>query len=120
MSAPIGRPGLRSPSRQADIFPRAAPGNPQGPAPVLRRPGFGVAGSPWLGLAGGLAWGLTLMRRDRWRGIVGYTAESSASPRRRGPGGARSKGATNDQVTDPAESTEPPPDAAAGAGRCPR
>src|SRR5712671_7263162 len=89
MSAPIGRPGLRSPSRQADMFPLAAPGNPQGPAPVPRRPGFGVAGSPWLGLAGGLAWGLTLMRRDRWRGIVGYTAESSASPRRRaraGPG----------------------------------
>ena len=30
-----------------------------------RPPGFGVAGSPWLGLAGGLAWGLALMRGDR-------------------------------------------------------
>ena len=42
-----------------------------GPASVPRRPGFGVPGSLWLGLAGGLAWGLALMRRDRWRGIVG-------------------------------------------------
>jgi hypothetical protein len=51
-----------------------------------RPPGFGVAGSPWLGLAGGLARGLALMQRDRWRGIVGYAAESSASPRAQGPG----------------------------------
>jgi hypothetical protein len=50
--------------------------------------GFGAAGSSWLGLAGGLAWGLALMRRDRWEGIVGYAAESSASPRRKGPGGS--------------------------------
>jgi len=35
-----------------------------------------------LGLAGGLAWGLPLMRPDRWHGIVGNTAGSSASPRR--------------------------------------
>jgi hypothetical protein len=33
-------PGLRSPSRQADIFPLAAPGNPQGPAPVPWRPAY--------------------------------------------------------------------------------
>jgi hypothetical protein len=46
---------------------------------------LGVAGSPWLGLAGGLAWGLALIRGDRWRGIVGYTAESS-SPPAQGPG----------------------------------
>jgi hypothetical protein len=37
-------------------MPLAAPGNPQGPAPVPAA-GCGVAGSPWLGLAGGLAWG---------------------------------------------------------------
>src|SRR5690349_5728049 len=79
--------------------------------------GFGAAGSSWLGLAGGLAWGLALMRRDRWRGIVGYAAESSASPRRKGPGGSWSKGERNDQVTDPAESTEPSADAAGPAGR---
>jgi hypothetical protein len=34
----------------------------------------------------GLAWGLALMRRDLRRGIVGYAAESSASPRAQGPG----------------------------------
>jgi len=51
--------------------------------------GFGAAGSSWLGLAGGLAWGLALMRRDRWRGIVGYAAESPASPRAQGPGRVR-------------------------------
>src|SRR4029077_905953 len=84
---------------------------------VPRRPGFGVPGSPWLGLAGGLGWGLALVRRDRWGGVVGYAAESSASPRRRGPGGSRSKGESNDQVTHPAESTEPTPDAAGSAGR---
>jgi len=48
--------------------------------------GFGAAGSSWLGLAGGLAWGLAPMRQDRWRGIVGYAAESPASPRTQGPG----------------------------------
>jgi hypothetical protein len=61
----------------------------------------------------GLPWGLALMRRYRRRGIVGYTAESSASPRHRGPDGSRSKGESNDQVTHPAERTQPtPPDAA--------
>ena len=70
-----------------------------------------------VGAGWGLAWGLALMRRDRRRGIVGYTAESSASPRRRGPGGSRSKGESNDQVTHPAEGTEPSADAAGPAGR---
>src|SRR4029077_13972331 len=51
----------------------AAPGNPQGPAPVPRRPGLGVAGSPWLGLAGGLGWGLALMARGRRRRHRGFT-----------------------------------------------
>jgi len=40
-----------------------------------------MAGAGW-----GLAWGLALMRRDLRRGIVGYAAESSASPRAQGPG----------------------------------
>jgi hypothetical protein len=64
-----------------------------------------------------MAWGLAPMRRDRKHGIVGYAAESSASPRRRGPGGSWSKGERNDQVTDPAGSTEPSADAAGSAGR---
>ena len=45
-----------------------------------------MAGAGW-----GLAWGLALMRRDLWRGIVGYAAESSASPRRKGPVGPGAK-----------------------------
>ncbi len=41
-----------------------------------------MAGAGW-----GLAWGLAPMRRDRWRGIVGYAAESPAPPpRAQGPG----------------------------------
>jgi len=36
-----------------------------------RAPGFWVACSLHLKLAGGPAWGLALMRPDRWRGIVG-------------------------------------------------
>ncbi len=39
-----------------------------------------------VGAGWGLAWGLALIRRDRWRGIVGYAAESSASPRAQGHG----------------------------------
>ena len=63
-----------------------------------------------------VAWGLAAMCRNRRRGIVGYTTESSASPRRRGPGG-HGKGESNDQVTRPAESTETSPADAGGAGR---
>src|ERR1700761_6353617 len=42
--------------------------------------------------------------------------ERQRPPRRRGTGGSRSKGESNDQVTHPAESTEPSPDAAGSAG----
>ena len=42
-----------------------------------------------VGLAGGMVWGLALIREDRWRGIVGYTAETPGPPGagvRGGPG----------------------------------
>ena len=71
----------------AGAFLLAASGNPEGLAPVPAAARFGVAGIPQLGLAGGLVWGLALMRRDRWHGIVGVTEGLSPSPRG-GDGGA--------------------------------
>jgi len=40
---------------------------------------------PMVGAGWGLAWGLALMRRDRRRGIVGYTANRQRPPAQ-GPG----------------------------------
>ena len=60
--------------------PLAAPGNPQGPALVPWQPGFGAAGSPWLGLAGGWPGG--------WRRCdeTASTASSVTRRNRRPPG----------------------------------
>src|SRR5712671_2214839 len=103
-------PGLRPPSRQAAISASGS-GQPAGsgvspPAARLLGSRQPMAGAGW---GAGLGAGADSRRPlARHRGLHGGIV---SVPPAQGPGGSRSKGESNDQVTHPAEGTEPSADA---------